>query len=450
MAVTVETFREYKPSYFEVILHYYRSFITFIVFGYRKMRGTPIFAPKSFLHSFFDFTLFDKQTMAFYAKYPMTINSIIDPEITNELFKNHRSDPNSIFKGNNVMNRFLEIIQIMYPESNIQANDCILTCDEFHTKIYHKFIYKYLSQKTIEERKEVINQNIISKFSNLDGCTIDLYDIINNFVCDNFTTMFFGNTYTQEETSFSNCCSKISEYIHHNRMNTIMSKKLFNDELYDDNLHNMKATIEVFKNIINKIIDENKQLFDEENFTISQRQAFVPIILFAGQETTNVLATYVIYTLGKIKDLIKEGRPTFKNDEQKLNKVIDNIFNHSLASCTPAHGIARILRYNTKITSTDGTSKIYKENTVIGPMPCHIAKRNFKSSVIDYNVFIPFGKGKHRCPGEHLVLMEIKELIKYLICNYDIETNANKINFVQHMTQKITTKFLTTFHKVTE
>lgn len=56
------------------------------------------------------------------------------------------------------MIRFVEIIQCMYPESNISTNDCILTCNVQYTKIYHIFLRKYLNHQTLTERKHVIEE----------------------------------------------------------------------------------------------------------------------------------------------------------------------------------------------------------------------------------------------------------------------------------------------------
>jgi hypothetical protein len=447
MAVHIEILNDYKPNFYTRTLHYYRYLITLIVFTFRNLVGIPIFASKSFLFKLFDLTLFNKQASIFYLKYPFSCASLIDQEITKELFnKYHRNDPSSIFKGNNVMNRFLEIIQVMYPESNIQANDCILTCDEFHTKIYHAFLHKYLSQQSLQKRKEIIKQNIIKYFGNLDGCSLDLHDVINNYVSDNFTMMLFNKTYTNTNKgkSFSKCCSEINDYIFHNRMSKIMNSTVFNN----GSDKKISDTLVDFKEIVNQIIDDNKEIFDAEGFTMTQRQAIVPILLFGGQETTHTLATYVFYALGNskiTKNIIETYRKS--NDDKNADKLVDYIFNMCLSESTPAHGTARILKYNTQIRTENGTY-VYPANTVIGPMPCFLAEIYKKESMRDYNIIVPFGTGKHRCPGERLVLLEIKELIKYLLINYDIKTDTKKITFKQYMTQKITTKFLTTFNKI--
>lgn len=440
MTVTIEFIKDYNPSYLEIILHYYRYFITCIVFFYRKLFDIPIFAPKGFLFKLFDLTLFEKQSSTFYCKYPFTCASLIDQEIIKELFnKYHRNDPTSIFKGNNVMNRFLDVIQIMYPESNIQSNDCILTCDEFHTKIYHAFFHKYLSQQSLEDRREIIIENINKYFSNLDGNVLDLHDIINNYVSDNFTMMLFGKIYTDNEISFSKCCSEINDYIFHNRMGKIMNSQIFGNS----SDKKIGKTLKDFKIIVDKIIEENKTIFDEENFTLSQRQAIVPIILFGGQETTQTLITYLFYFLGNNHNLLNKA----KKEKYSTEELVNYIFNACLAGSTPAHGTARIFKDNCKIKSKN-TTRIYRANTIIGPMPVALARIYEKEGLKDYNVFVPFGMGKHRCPGERLVLLEVKELIKYLLENYEITTDVKEIKFVQHMTQKIITKFLTKFNQI--
>jgi len=403
----------------------------------------------------FDFTLFHKQSESMYFRYPIVVNSLVDHEIIEKIMKNHRSDPDSIFKGNNGMIRFLEIIQCIYPESDIDQNDCILTCDEANTIDYHKFIKKYMSYDNIRNNEDIINQNIIKYFSDLDGQKLDLYDRINKYVCDNFTSLFFGKIYTNEDTSFSECCGKINEYIFTNRMNKVIAMNAYTDnkEIADILLK--------FRVIIDQIIDDNKKIFDDHNFTLNKRRAFVPILLFAGQETTHVLITYTIFYLSKHCEEIRDAMCECNNDN--IDDIVDKIFNYCICESTPAHGTARVLKENIIITA-NGSNREYNKDSIIGPMPQHLAQKydkiddakrykNYlpflytKANAHSYDKVMPFGSGIHKCPGRQLVQKETKLLIKYLLKNYIIETDTNKIEFVQYMTQKISNKFLSQFTK---
>jgi hypothetical protein len=434
MTLNIERIELSQVGLLEKCLHYYRYIITLIVLFYRKLVGTPTFAPKSFWFKIFDLTWNYEHSEPFYMKYPFACYCLNDTEIINGLFKFHRSDSTSIFKGNTNMIRFVEIIQCMYPESNITLNDCILTCDAAYTKIYHKFLRKYLAKQILSDKKIIIETNIKKHFGNLYGQELDTDEIIDKYVCDNFMLLIFGKTYSDCNISFSNCCSKINEYLFLNRMNKISG-------LYSSDNHKLNLALKDFRIIIDKIIEDNKELFDQEKFTLEQRQTMVPILLFAGQETTHVLISYSIYLLSKNQEKIRDDIINNNND---MDIIIDKYFNIALADCTPAHGVARILKNDIAITNNNKVS-FYRSNTVIGPMPSHLAKLDPEKSHADYNTFLPFGVGKHRCPGEQLVLMETKLLIKYLLENYQITTDADKIKFVQFFTQKIKNKYLTLF-----
>ncbi len=406
-----------------------------IVMVYRKNAKTPIFASKSLWFKLFDFTFNYDQSEVLYFKYPFAFHYLNDTDIINRLFKYHRSDPASIFKGNNNMIRFVEIIQCMYPESNININDCILTSDATYTKIYHQFLRKYLGHQTLSKRTNIIENNIIKYFGDLDAQQLDLDTRIDKYVCDNFTQLLFDKTYTDTNISFSNCCSKINQYLFKNRMNVITTS------LYTENNHELRDVIKNFRLIVDCIIEENKDIFDQEKFTLAQRQTMVPILLFAGQETTHVLTSYAIYLLSKHQNKI---RSKISKPDADLDAIINEYFNMALADSTPAYGISRVLRSDIMITK-EKKSRLYRNGTVIGFMPSHLAKLDKDKSIQDYNIFLPFGAGKHRCPGEHLVLLEVKLLMKYILKNYDISTDIDKIYFTQYFTQKISNKFLTTF-----
>lgn len=437
-SIKINLLNNYVITFLDECLHYYRYFITLIIVIYRNFMKIPMFAPKNTITKIFDFTYFNKHADVFYLKYPIEIHSLKNINIAKKLFKYHRSDPNSIFKGNNSMNRFLEIIQCMYPDVHITANDCILTCYEEYTKLYHTFLRKYLASSTVEERKQIIEDNIDKYFGNLDGQILDTSDLIDSYVCDNFTKMIFGKAYTDECVNFSEYCNKINEYIFTNRMRVLTPLIIFNcnDEKF-------KLILRKFRLINDRIVAENKDIFDEANFTPAQRLCMSAILLFAGQETTHVLINYTIFWLSKFKEYVNQLRLKKLSED----KIIDLIFNTCLAECTPAHGIARILKNDIEI-SADGYTKVYNKNSVLGPMISILATINKNDNINDYNNFVPFGIGKHRCPGEHLVLMETKLLIKYLLDNYDLTTNVKKLDFIQYMTQKITTKYVTKFTKI--
>lgn len=442
MTIEIKIIDNKEPiSFFSKLLHYYRYIITLIVFVYRNFMGTQIFSSKSFIHKLCDFTLFNTQADAYYMKNGFICYALKDLEVINELFKNHRSDPNSIFKGNNVLNRFTELINLMFPESMIQPNDCMLTCDEKFTKIYHEFLTKHFGADAISNKTKIINRNIKKYFSNLDGQELDIYEIVNRYVCDNFIQIFFGSTLNQDFTDDLvklGCCREINDYIFNNRMNVIVSETIYKN----DNIK-MERIIKNFRIIVNKILEENREIFDKEFLAMSQQQAMISILLFVGQETTHTLIMAIIYSLSKCRDLRK------KINNNNLDTIVNAIFNVSLADSTPVHGTARILKNNIMITNTrTGKKEYYGANCVIGPLPAQLAKMDLKKNIESYEHYVPFGIEHHRCPGEDFVLQQGKLLIKYLLLNYDIETNVNKIKFIQLMTQRISTKFLTSFKKI--
>ena len=222
-------------------------------------------------------------------------------------------------------------------------------------------------------------------------------------------------------------------------MNVIMSQII-----YKNDNKKMERVVNNFRSIVEKILEENKEIFDEENFTIAQRQALLPFLLFVAQETSRTLIITIIFILSKFHN-------ANKNNDNVSNRdlIVNAIFNVSLANATPFHGIARILKHDIMITNKrTNKTEYYDAGCVIGPLPAQLSKLDLKKNIKKYEHYVPFGIGKHHCPGEDFVLKQGKLLIKYLLSNYKMKTDVNEIKFVQLMTQRISTQFLTSFTKI--
>lgn len=432
------------PNIFQLILHYYRYLITIIVFCYKKFTNGPIFSPKSTMFKIFDFTIFTKHMEPLYCMaFPRVLYMLNNSDLTKRIFKHHRSNPDSIFEGNASMIVIKDLIQYMYKDIDVDLNDCILTCDKASTKVYHRFLQKYLSKLAMSSRTSIIESNINKYFSNLDKEELDATDIVNNYVCDNFTSMIFDKNYTtvdNQQMSFSECCTQMNQFV----FNLVMDKKPYASD--DIKYKQLSPALTNLKPIIDTIVDQNRELFDSEDFTLAQRRAMVFVLLFAGQETTNALIMYTIYKLSKIGS---SAQNSIKLGLIDLEQATDYIFNVSLAECTPAYGIGRKIR--TDVTIKDHNDKIlheFRAGTGVTMMQSFLAKNTTTDVTQDYQDYLPFGTGMHRCPGEQLVLLEVKMLIKYLLTNYNITTNVNEVEFVHWSSKKIATKFLARFNRV--
>ncbi len=410
-----------KINFFAKILHYYRYQITKIALRFRKTKGIDDFAPKSFWFKLMDLTLFKNHSDAFYMKYPYICFCLTDKKLINKLFKHHRCDENSIFKGNNGMFRFVNIIKEMYPDNIFESNDCMLTCDANNTKKYHNILKKKLGQ--CDANKFIIRDNIDKYFGNLHGKN-DINNLIDKYILDNLLGVMFNKSYTNDYDIFFDSSSKINNYLY--TVGTIKNQSPDNDE-YIEARNN-------FKKIIDKIVNENSDFFDQENFSLAQRRLMVSILLFPSQETTRTLICYTIFLLSKYQPPINET----------IDVTVDKIFNQSLMESTPSPQIVRIMRNNTVITN--GVKSYYPADTAIGAMSCNLTKMYPNESMTNYNTYFPFGTGKHRCPGEKIVLYQTKMLIEYLLLNYKITTDNNEIKIVRLFVQKIENNYLTTFH----
>jgi hypothetical protein len=403
---------------------YYRFFMTTLFMLGSKLRNGVYFHKKTTLHKILDGTYFsDKYFDTFYFSGSSYITYCTNPEISKEVLKYHRCDKDSIYGMNRSFESFLDIVREIFPNDTIHDNDFIMTCDEEHTKFYHGVLHKSLFGNK-ERNTQIIHDNIIKYFDVEDGTKLPARDIVEKYVCDNFTEILFDGTFLSDECNFVKCSNQFNKYIYN---------KVFHSSAINENAKDMvhKAILDIGI-LVDKIMSNNPNLFP--GLSVVHIKVMIVMLLFAGQETTTTLLMYVLFEISKDRD-------------SSPNEILYK----SLRNTTPAYAIGSRLRSNVVIEIYDDNDNIIQKkyiskNNGIGAYPLVMAM-NASPMGVNYEGFFPFRKGIHRCIGEMLVKDEVKMLVEYLRENYTLETDTNKLYIEQALTQKIKGDFLITFAK---
>lgn len=405
------------------ILHQYRHAITILAFSYRRIFNYSMFEPKGLMHKIFDLTFLNQKTDVMYLSYPNKYHIIKDPKFASLLFSQHRGTldgkDGSIFKGNSSMYKILQLLRYIYPDIKFDQNDCMLTCDNIHTKIYHDFIKKQLYNV---KREDNITKNIVKNFSCLNG-DVHINELVDNYVFDNFMSffyfeLFFSNEKFEFDKDIGIHLSNIHKFIYDNIDDLEINEETFKNGPVDS-FEKLRKSIQFFS---------EKNCFDLGNFSEPQKISIIALFILFGQEKLTSFLKYAIFLLSKENNI----------NINYIDEIVDFIYNKSLVESSPFYAMGRFFSNDITI---DG--QFFHKNDIIALYPTLLYKNNTNN----FNNFMPFGTGVHECPGKKLVSLEVKLLLKFLILNYNMTTKENKIDFSLRLIRKLENNLVINFEK---
>lgn len=190
-------------------------------------------------------------------------------------------------------------------------------------------------------------------------------------------------------------------------------------------------TVNALKGLVNEGKLSEKQLFDE-----------ILTLIVAGQETTASALAFTLYLLDQNDAYIAQLRFYLEfNRQEEFNQLLDQIIHESLRLFPPAWAVSRkaIKAHQLK------NRKINKGNIVFASF-YHLHRSNYFhhandfiperwNDVIDKNYYMPYGRGKRQCIGNHLAHLELKLGLRYIIENYEFKcTNPEAFKLVTPIT----------------
>lgn len=367
--------------------------------------------------------------------------------------RHHRND--SIFASSISMKAFFKIFKEIFPDDHLEENlqvtedDFIMTCTSNRTKEFHTLLRPLLKGnglKTFAPRiypkVEETLQNWFQKSESEEVINATVETRI--FATRVITDLMFGKEFFSEEIAES--IDFINKFI----MDRILKKVTHESETEYERVK------KIFKDSIDEILsNENLPLFENsKNLSDQKKKALIFVILFAGQETTSSLLTWILRQLAlhpkkqnKLYKAIQETAENCPADElvSKL-EAIKNLFNRSIAEFTPVYGIGRLfkedvcLEYHVK-GEQESRKRIFFKDEIISIRISEQADRVLEKSEKDpfnYEEWFPFGGGPHKCPGEKLAYQEITQFILGLVKNYIVETEQRSyIKKRGHVTLKL-------------
>jgi hypothetical protein len=378
-------------------------------------------------------------------KWPaMTLHLIYDRSINAEILKTHRFGH---FDGSITLDEMLNFVRLIFPETKFSKEDTLMTCGPEFTKVARTRIIQALKNCQIDKIIHDEAERLISRWKHYQesGVSFDLTTETRLFTSSVITTALLGG---------SNECVEIAESVF-----------FINQYLYAKAVRQLKKGDEgkfsllcnSFKRIINQIIDgsELNPLPLLHGLTRAQQQAMCLILFFAGQETTSfaldhILAKLAIYP--KEQETLFNAIQVYRDSSQKQSDylqlpIMRSLIDQCLLEIPPVLGVARRLRYNTKLIfktlDNQCIVKAMRQGEDIDPLVMAGAEQLLKKypasgmggKFIHEQASI-FGNGTHSCIGQQLAYKELAKLIAEISINFKLSTTETKLRCIPKITMQ--------------
>lgn len=368
--------------------------------------------------------------------------SVNDQRAINAFFRFHRNDSEGFFSSGRGVSILANFLMECFPGTTME--DCILTCSPTNTKLLHTLLQKKLTKPEISASFRLMSQQAEETLSTIpNGEVVNFTHIAPEYLAKVFGQILLNDSQTGNE--LASFIGPFKNYIAQRAtMTALFKSKIFGVDPQDaKQIEEMQAKIRL---LIAKILDKEEELeifqgFQAQQLTKAQKQMLIFVVLFAAQDNTSTLLLAAIYEMANLSEeeqealanTIRQHHDFQERGAFKFPPEVDRFFANVLRKYPPALGIARSVTKDLCMEySVEGNPEIKK---VILPAGSNFTARIFElakktitpssgSGEILYHSFSPFGGGPHRCPGQYLTDVEIKEFIYQLLLNYKIRLPA--------------------------
>lgn len=369
--------------------------------------------------------------------------------IMKALFRHPRIDSGEgLFKDIVTDKLFLFVLRDLFPEESVSPNDFLFTAHKDFVNQYRQPILRFVGQRNIQHHAEEI-ESIVKKTVDLWGSKEGKIDCshLSFIYASNMISKFLlghpGPDEAFEEISRSAKCF----------LNVIMKRAVWRKSLSKQEQNEYETAIGVFRKAIEVSLVSSssdsfiKTLREEKGMTELQIKCTLFLMYFAGVDAPGSVLSYTLWQLGKMPDYqneilmeIKEKKGSLYEIANQL-KTVENLYYEGLRLFSPIYLIGRYPTKDLLCVVKDKEGRILFEEPMLKKKPiacCPIfaAKdsqifdnpeqfnphRTFQSGLS----WLPFGDGKHLCPGQWITKVEITLFITHLIQNYSIESFPDK------------------------
>lgn len=375
--------------------------------------------------------------------------------VMEEIFKHARNDPeNGLFKPDGTILKVLEMLQDTFPCTTITPDDFILSCHEKYLDKYRNALHEFLKPTVVYQHSKAFGS--LAEESVAKSCCpnrfINMTLITKHYACEVICKMLLG--YEGPYEKIAEAVDFLNQSIITRAMkNGLMGKIFFNQAEHEK----YQNAVGLMRNVIEEVMTRPqgsvmgnlvKSLRDTHQLTEAQIMVLLMTLFFAGLESSAALLNNTIWQLARNPaiqaQIYREFQVAAREgvDDSKLymkSPTFFNVFAESIRLFTPGYSLPRNVPQDTMCIISDKDGKVHQSQFIpagpLNPSPTFAARDSvlfgpdpdsFRPDRHDGNatklIWMPFGKGRHECPGQWFAKEEIKQFLFYLIKNYTFET----------------------------
>lgn len=377
------------------------------------------------------------------------------PNIMKSILRQFRKDPkDGIFSDRENVQVFLPLLKDLYPGEEVTCDDFLLTCNKEYVHYYRHAILRFIGPQNIKNHESEL-QKIVEE-------TLEIWGEANPEEKMNATELSFvfttnvisrlllghpGPLKVYKEIAYA------IDYLNKYVMKRTWRQKISDEDkaTYNKSLEIIRAAIEVALNstqkpVLGSLVDT---LREEKKMTELQIKTTLLLMYLGGSETAASILNYLLWQLGQHshyqEKIFQELLKIQGTLSEKANKSesLDHLFIESIRLFTPAYVMGRqpakdlICNVRNKEGNIVFSEKISKNQgllcgaTFAARDPLVYEKPDeFNPDRFQYSsktlAWLPFGDGRHSCPGQWLAKNEMIVFVAGLVQKYHIQSFPEK------------------------
>ncbi len=370
------------------------------------------------------------------------------PNFMKSVLKHFRKDPDEGFFNDEDNSKVLfPIIKDLFPSEVITHEDLMATCSKKMANKYRLPLLQYLSPQNIKRHKLELEKIVEETISFWEEKTREKKINVTNLSMLYVTTVSCqlllghpGPIEVYQEIGLA--VNQLLKY----SVQKVWKKKMPKNEAekYQKSIQIMRIAIN-YALTINAPFGSLVDILRKEKLTELQIKTTLFFVFFGGAETPSSALNYLLWQLGKHPNYQEEIYQEITKIEGSLyekathSQKIDALFKESLRLLPPVYMISRKpvtdLTYTVKNNKGEilCTDTIFKDQTLyLSPMFAALNPSQYENpETFNPHRFhdnsqglswLPFGEGKHLCPGQWLAKDEISLLVAALVEKYRFES----------------------------
>lgn len=372
------------------------------------------------------------------------------PVFGKELFKHFRNDPEQgLFTA---ASHYQILLRTIFPNEKGTADDILLSCHAKFVGNYRNPILHFVGSANIKQYQSVLescSKEILDEYlAAFPDNKIDAADLAQVYTTAMVAKLFFGLPGTVE--TYREIAKAIS----------LITNGPRKEEESDCTPAMLRRAIATLQKVAEDCMTPSdtprfgslvQHVRNKEKLTELQIRALILTIFIAGSETSATMFSGLLYELGHNADFQNEIFTEMNKEKgsalekAKNSPAMSQLFTESMRRYAPSFSVERVAAKNLVCIGKDSSGKeIFRQELPKGTSiryDIYSATRDIIEAPVtdvffNHHVFnpqrhdprdtslpwLPFGAGKHACPGQELARAEVYALVAHLLEKYEIKS----------------------------